>query len=142
MPKATVSDNVVHKDLESCPEGFVDLRRLPFGGMLKRRDMASKMSMAAGQEENSEELRFEFMQEVTRAFEFKHCIVDHNLEDIDGRKLDFNNPADIFKLDPRIGQEIETYIDELNQELTEEQEADFQNTSGNSSKVEVTTPPE
>ena len=49
-------------------------------------------------------------------FEFKNCIVDHNLEDDDGNLLDFSNPMSLSILNPKIGSEIDRYIEELNQE--------------------------
>jgi hypothetical protein len=52
-------------------------------------------------------------------FTFPRCITEHNLTDDNNVPLDFSssNIEMIFKmLDPKIGAEIEGYIDELNQE--------------------------
>jgi hypothetical protein len=49
-------------------------------------------------------------------FEFKNCIQDHNLEDDNGAKIDFNNPMSYRILHPKIGAEIAAAIDKLNQE--------------------------
>jgi len=142
VPKATVNLETVHKELKSLPGGFVDLRRLPFGGMLKRRDMSGRAFIKAQEngQDVADEYAMEILQEGARAYEFKHCIIDHNLEDDNGRKLDFSKKEDVFQLDPKIGQEIEGYIDELNRELSEDEERNFPEPSIESSKVEETTP--
>ena len=77
MPKATVSQETVRKDLKSCEGGFVVLKKLPFGLLLERRDNASKLSMHGG----DDKVDIALMQRWSRQFEFGHCIIDHNLED-------------------------------------------------------------
>lgn len=115
MPDATISDEVIRKDLKSLPGAWVDLRPLPFGQMLERRDRASRMSMETGQKGKNNKVDIDTMQTVSRQYEFMHCIVDHNLEDRSGVKLNFSNPQTISILNPKVGGEIETYIDDLNQ---------------------------
>jgi hypothetical protein len=133
MPKATVSTETVKKELKSLQGGFVELRRLPFGLLLERRDNASKMSMSSRQGQNDQKVDISLMQRWSRQFEFEHCIVDHNLEDDQGIKLNFQNHLTVDALDPRIGQEIEGYIDELNGEELEEDKANFAKPSSASS---------
>ena len=119
MPRATVSQDVIRKDLKSCPGGWVELRQLPFGQMLTRRDKASRMfqeSRANAKPTDTVRVQLEVLQEWSSQYDFKHCIADHNLEDDSGKKLDFGNPMTLQVLDPRIGSEIERYIAELNQE--------------------------
>lgn len=135
MPKATVSQETVRKELKSCPGGFVMLKKLPFGLLLERRDKASKLSM----HNNNDTVDIALMQRWSRQFEFGHCIIDHNLEDENGSKLDFNNEMSIYALDPKIGQEIERYLDELNQEDTPEDQANFPSRANGSSKVKETS---
>jgi hypothetical protein len=53
-------------------------------------------------------------------------VVDHNLEDADGRKLDFRNLADFDNLDPRIGEEIGKLLDELNNFEDEDDQGNFE----------------
>lgn len=135
MPKATVSQETVKKDLKTCEGGFVTLKQLPFGRLLERRDNASKLSM----EGKSDKVDIAMMQRWSRQFEFMHCIVDHNLEDDNGVKLDFNNEMSIYALDPRIGQEIEKYLDEMNGEDTPEEQANFPSRVSDSSKEKGTS---
>ena len=119
MPRATADTQKTDTfELKSCEGGYVTLRRLEYGEFLSRRQMSSSMKIAAGKDK-------QFMGEMDLAnqaaieFEYAHCIVDHNLEDENGKKLDFKKPRDFKRLDPRIGQEISQYIDEMNQFLEE-----------------------
>jgi hypothetical protein len=116
MPKATVSQTPTRFDLKMCPGGFVMLKTLPYGQTLERRDNAMRMSMEQSpgrKRDETQRLDLEMMQAVTRQYEFANCIVDHNLEDENGTKLDFSTPFGLKMLDPKIGEEIERYIDEL-----------------------------
>jgi hypothetical protein len=62
------------------------------------------------------------MHRQVQAFDFKHCIVDHNLEDEKGNKLNFQDPNTMDKLDPKVGDEIAQLIDDLNNFEEEEKE--------------------
>lgn len=113
MPKAVVNFSETEKfPLKTLPEGYVVLRRLSYGQKLERQSMATRLSMT-GQGKTAQ-MNMDMMQQEVTAFEFKHCITDHNLEDENGQKLDLKNKVNIFRLDPRVGEEIETYIDRLN----------------------------
>jgi hypothetical protein len=116
MPRATVNtEDTIRKDLKTAPpDGFVVLKRMSFGEVVQRRTM-TKLSVEAGGGK-SKDFRGELAmasEQVTR-FEFAHSVVDHNLEDHTGRKLNLAAPVDFATLDPRIGQEIEELISELN----------------------------
>lgn len=111
MPKATVSLDAIRVELKTCEGGFVSIKQLPYHEMLVRRDRAAKYSM--DQQRDTGRLDIEMVQAVAREWEFAHCIVDHNLEDDQGRLLDFSNAATLRVLDPRIGEEIEEAIDKL-----------------------------
>jgi hypothetical protein len=128
MPKATVSTELHHRDLKALPEGFVKLKQLSFDQMLERRDKAMKMTMDSTTGDRarptSSKIEMESAMQWTRFFEFSNCIVEHNLEDDNGAPLNFNNPMTLKILDPKVGQEIERYIEELNQE-DEESLEDF-----------------
>lgn len=137
MPQATVTQETVHKELKSCPGGYVELKQLSFDQMLERRDKAMRMSMeqaGRGRREQNAKIDLETASKWTRQFEFSHCIVDHNLEDDKGQKLNFANPMTLSVLDPKIGAEIERYIEELNQE-DEESLEDFTERQSGSSEV-------
>jgi hypothetical protein len=120
MPRATISTETIRKELKTCPGGFVELRQLSWAEMMKRRDIASRMyaDVKTSQTSVQDTIR-QYMEVVNVAimeFEFKNCIVDHNLEDDEGNRLDFSNPMSLSILNPKIGSEIDRYIEELNQE--------------------------
>jgi hypothetical protein len=113
MPRATVDvESTTKKDLKSCPEGFVVLRRMSYGQILQRR-MFTKLEVGGS---GGKDFRGELAMANAKIteFEFAKCIVDHNLEDAGGRKLDLTKASDFNMLDPQIGQEIEEYITEMN----------------------------
>lgn len=122
MPRATVdTSKTEHKDLKSCPpDGFVVLRRMTYGEYIKRREMLSGMRLE-GKGKNAEAVMQLANEKVTQ-FEFRNCIIDHNLEDEAGRKLNLGSVKDFSQLDPRIGQEIGEYIDQMNQFQSEDEE--------------------
>lgn len=146
MPRATVDINETEKhDLKSCPGGFVELRRMNYGELIARRQMASDMVFKAdpkarGRNSNAEATIKSHQEEVV-AYEYKTCIVDHNLEDANGQKLDFRSPHTIRMLDPRVGQEISDTIDRMNQFDSEDgdESGNSLNGSTNSSGVKPTT---
>jgi hypothetical protein len=114
MPVATTNiTDTEHVELKSLPGGFVNLRRMAFGQIVARREM---LKMSVDQQRGSKDFHGELAlanAQITR-FEFAHCVVDHNLEAPDGRKLNLGNPVDFDSLDPRVGQEIEAAISERN----------------------------
>lgn len=120
MPKATWDGSATERfDLKSCPpDGYVVLRRLSYGEMLHRRDMVSKMTFTApgnGRGAKDVQSEMKIAQTIVTEYEFKQMVVDHNLEDASGQKLDFGRNGTVASLDPRVGEEISTYIDKMNQ---------------------------
>ena len=121
MPRATVDIESTEKfSLKTCPEGFVVLRRLSFGQVMERR-MFTKLEIETGGK--GKDLKGELAMANRRVteFEFKACIDDHNLEDETGRKLDLTKAVDFNKLDPKVGQEIESLISDMNNFEDEEE---------------------
>lgn len=101
-------------ELQSAPpDGFVTLRRMTYGQIVQRRALM-KLTMEMGRGKNDTKGEMALASEEINNFEFKHCIVDHNLEKADGTKLNLGSPVDLRLLDPRVGQEIEKYISEMN----------------------------
>lgn len=126
MPVVRVNADETEKfELDSAlPDGFVVLRRFTYGEIIKRRSL-TKMSMNIGQGKNkkskNEDLQGEMALASTdiNAFDFANAIVDHNLENAPGIKINFKNPVELQYLDPRVGEEIETLISKFN-DFTEE----------------------
>lgn len=138
MPVATVDPaTTVRVELESCEGGYVELRPLPYGKKLERRDKQAKMFMRArstptgkgrmAQSSNDDAvMEFETANEWAIQFDFAYCVVDHNLTDTNEKKLDFSSPMTFKSLNPRIGTEIEYAIADLNELEDEEDAEDFQ----------------
>jgi hypothetical protein len=126
MPIATADTATTErKELKSLDGAFVELRRMTYGQIVDRRAMM-KLSVT-GNPKDKGSLQGEMAmanREIAR-FEFKHCIVTHNLEKQVGDQtqlLNFQNDADFVALDPRVGQEIEKYISDMNNFEDEDQE--------------------
>lgn len=116
MPRATVNRDSTDKILlKTCPpDGFVVLRRLSYGEYLARQEMSMQMRLVGeGGKGSQSNMDLALLQRKTTEFEFKSCIVDHNLEDENGQPLDFRQSTTIDKLDPKIGQEISQHVSDL-----------------------------
>lgn len=125
MPKAVASQDTERKDLKTLDEGYVVLRKMSYGEILHRRDLAAKIGRAAGGDDVEFKLQFLAVQQ----YEFSKCIVEHNLEKDDaGTLFNFKDAKDVALLDPVVGQEIETLIDGMNK-LPGEETARFPRTS-------------
>lgn len=121
MVKATVGNFKQTYDLKSCAGGKVTLRRMTYGEKLERIEMATQSVIKAETDRrgrpsanSSAEMDIKMMQRATAEFEFSRLIVDHNLDNDEGIKLDFKNPQTLDFLDPRVGEEISGYIEEMN----------------------------
>jgi hypothetical protein len=115
-----LSETERHELKSAPPDGFVVLRRMSYGHKLQRQAMAVQMDMKGQGKTAEASVRTETTK--VAVFEFGHCIVDHNLEDVDGRKLDFTRAADVIKLHPQVGDEIDALIGDMNNFDTEEME--------------------
>lgn len=121
MPRATVSQDTTRVELKTCPGGYVELRTLTFHEMNTRQDIATRMyqeqSTGKKKKRDEETIRgyFEIMNVAVTEYEFRNCIVGHNLEDENGDLIDFTRPMQAWRLDPKVGQEINRAIEELNQ---------------------------
>jgi len=116
MPKAVVNtQETLRFDLKSCPGGYVVLRRLTYGQYLQRREMAAKMQFSGKPGSGDVQGELAAANRKVVEFEFANCIVEHNLEDNDGNILDFRQAWSVQAIDPRIGEEIGSHIDEMNQ---------------------------
>jgi hypothetical protein len=128
MPKATVDPELHHFDLQTLPGGYVKLRTLSFHEMELRKDIAGRMyqeekvsrARQGGRKTNEDEMLrayFESMNVKVTEFEFRSCVIEHNLfiDDAETQLIDFTKPMHSWKLNPKIGEEISKYIAELTQ---------------------------
>lgn len=149
MPVVTVDPNNSEKfPLKTAPkdpndpndeDGWVQLRPLPYGKKLQRRDGMSKMSMKAQSKKGDDgAIELQSFNDWAVGFDFAYCIVDHNLTDSNKVKLDFTKPMSRNLLDPKVGSEIEKLINSLNEDEDEESLEDFLSRSNTSSMTEST----
>jgi hypothetical protein len=150
MPQATVTQETVRRELRSCPGGYVELRTLSFHEMNMRQEMAArvyqeeKVPKRGQKRERPDIVRgyFELMNVAVTEYEFRNCITNHNLEDENANLIDFTRPMQAWRLDPKVGEEISKYIDELNQ--LDEDEEDLvplaMQPSSSSSDEKITSP--
>lgn len=114
MPIAVVMEAPEHFDLKTLPEGFVEIRRMSNGEKMQRRSFNSKMTMKARKGQKDVNTEMDMFNERSELWDWAKCIVNHNLQDADGRLLNFTNPEDVRKMDGRVAEEIGTYIDRVN----------------------------
>lgn len=116
MPNATVSNEVERKDLKSLAGAWVELKRMSYGDKLERTQLATDMEIQMTKGSKTSTASIDIMQHAVAMFEFKHCLIDHNLfeDDEETIKLDLTTKAGLAKLDPRVGDEIGKLIDDMN----------------------------
>lgn len=114
MPRATLSTTTERFELATCPEGYVDIRRMSYGRWLERQEMALKVQFTQTKGKGMTG-NVDALQRITTAFEFKECVVDHNLTDENDQPLNFASPTILAVLDSRIGNEIEMIIKDLHE---------------------------
>jgi hypothetical protein len=113
MPNAeAVLNEGVRHELKTLPEGFVVLRELSYGEVVERRALV-KLTLQGGKGKNWQG-ELAMANTLVTQYEFKRAIVDHNLDNKDGVRLNFASPVDFGKLNPRVGQEIENLISKMN----------------------------
>lgn len=132
MPVASVSLEPQRFPLKSLEDGFVELVPLSFGKIQRRREIAAESAIKEVENQDGKstpEMAITMAQHAAAVYEFKHCIVDHNLEELKPKKnssdpdeeerivpFDFKkDPGAIDRLNPKIGEEISILIDQLNQ---------------------------
>lgn len=116
MPRATVVTQPERFDLETVEGGFILLRRMTYGEKLQKDQEAMKLrfDMSTAGNEGGMDAEIAMINEFATLAELSKCVMDHNLEDEHGNKLDFRKAEDVRKLDPRVGDEIQALLAELN----------------------------
>jgi hypothetical protein len=113
MPRAVIDFNDTTKfPLKSLEGAFVELRRMSYGHKLQRQQLAMQMSVKGNGKNAEMDLKNETVK--VAVFELNACVVDHNLEDEKGTKLNLGKMEDVVRLDPRVGEEIDKYISDMN----------------------------
>src|SRR5258706_2828939 len=103
------------------PDGYVIVRRMNYGEKLLRSNMAAKFLMSGSTKDKEFAGELDMQTEEVAYWDFANLVVEHNVQDEDGRVLNFKNKIDVKKLDGAVGEEIGRIIDEFNApEETEE----------------------
>lgn len=113
MPVAVRSTDTEKFDLKTLPGAFVVLRKMSYGQILERRSL-TKLTFASQGRSKNVEGEIAMADRKVNLFEYRNCVVEHNLERIEGQLLDLKNPVDVESLDPQVGQEIEKLIEDMN----------------------------
>lgn len=117
MPRATVDltpgDPIPLKT--APPDGFVILKKMTYGQLLQRRAMAAKLQVQGGKKIKGFAGEMDMANAMVTIYEFRTCVVDHNLEDEQGNKLNLSDETMIRTLDPQVGEEINQLINKQNQ---------------------------
>ncbi len=142
LPRATVSLEPKTEELKTCPDGWVKLRRMSYGELLASNDMAFSVSVEADSGSRDPKMGLGASTGRIAEYRFKVCIVDHNLENEAGSKLDFKNPQTMHLLDPNVGQEIDELISKMHdwQRTYPNSEESLQGASSTISAQQTATP--
>ena len=113
MPVAVVTEEKHREDLKSLEGAYVVVREMTYGEKLQRASLSGAMKIL---KDTKSDYAGEIAMETARItlWDFAHLIVDHNLEDADGRTLDFKNEQDVRKLSSKVGDEVGSLIDKWN----------------------------
>lgn len=114
MPVATVEGlEKVRKELKTLEGAYVVIRRATYGEYLKRQQMTSNMKISSDRKSDYAGV-MELINKAAVEYEFANLIIEHNLQKKDGSPLNFSRPGDIDMLASNIGNEINSYINEMN----------------------------
>jgi hypothetical protein len=114
MPVAVVTEDQHRFELKSLEGAYIVVREMSYGEKIMRSGMTGAMKLLKDNKKSDYvgELSME-TQKIT-LWDFANLIVEHNLQDKDGRDLNFKLEADVRKLSSKIGEEVGTRIDEVN----------------------------
>jgi hypothetical protein len=102
---------------------------MTYGQKLSRQENAVKITMQQQRGKRDGKMDMDMLQHASTVFDFQCCVVDHNLDDAKGVKLNLTQQHVIDSLDPRVGEEISQHIDKMNNFEDELDAADFPNGS-------------
>lgn len=148
MPVATLVKNTERIDLTSVPDGYVVVRRMTYGEKLERSELSGKMRILSNKVDKDAVGEINMLQKKVQLWDFMNLVLDHNLEHqlhtyangdcYNGecacpiRKLNFKDPSDIELLSSKVGEEIATKMDKLN---NYEEDEEVKNSSSGSAQA-------
>jgi hypothetical protein len=115
MVVATITNQTERFELKSLPGGYVVIRQMSYGEKLNRQtQMTSYQMLMSGSKGADTKMDIEMHMEKVAKWEFSNLITEHNLTDEAEKALNFKNVADVDRLNPVVGEEIQVYINQLN----------------------------
>jgi hypothetical protein len=114
MPVAVAIKEPQRFDLKSLPGGYVVVREMTYGERIMRGGMTGAMKILKETKKTDYVGEMSMETQKLTIWDFANLITEHNLDDADGRRLNFRNEQDVRALASKIGDEIGTYIDQVN----------------------------
>ncbi len=114
-------------DLDSIKGGWVKLRRMNHGESNELAGLRVAFTIKGENEDEDAAASARTTIKLSRHYSFNTVILDHNLG-TNGKLYNFKKRADVDGLDPVIGDEVATLIDNHNESL--EESGDIPNSSG------------
>lgn len=113
MPVAVITSENHREELKTLPGAYVVIREMTYGERLVRSNLMGAMKVL---KDNKSDYAGEIAMQTEKMtlWDFANLIAEHNLEDTDGRTLNFRNEQDVRKLSSRIGDEVGALIDKWN----------------------------
>lgn len=109
-------------ELKSAPGAWVELRAPSHAEVLKRQGMLMTMRMQVTAKRRNEGMVLLDKDNLTlAAYDYKTCVVRHNLRRKGGRLFDLSNPVELQSLSTKVGQELDNLIGKL-MEFDEDEE--------------------
>jgi hypothetical protein len=115
MVVATITSQTERFELKSLEGGYVVIRQMSYGEKLNRQtQMTSYQMQMSSKKTEDTKMDIEMHMEKVARWEFANLVTEHNLTDASEKPLNFKNAADVDRLNPVVGEEIQVYINQLN----------------------------
>ena len=123
MPIAIQDTTSIRHDLDSLKGAWVETRKMNHGERTYRGQISTEYTvqgfLGGGKDT---ETQVKIIADALTLFDFKTCVVKHNLERAAGKLLNLSNPKDINELSGIVGAEIAAIINRENQFTETEQD--------------------
>ena len=122
MPIAIQDETPIRHELNSLKGAWVETRKMNHGERTYRGQISTEYTVQGflGREDTETQVRV--VADAITQFDFKTCIVKHNLERASGKLLNLSDPKDIKALSGIVGAEIGAIINRENQFSEAEQD--------------------
>jgi len=108
---------------------------MSYGESLEQSEITAQMKADVNRKNSDGQMTVSMAMLSGQVYAFSRSVVDHNLEDDAGNKLDLNTVGGVSELDAKVGNEIEDLINKLN---SPEDLGPFESKPGKPSDMEQT----